>query len=221
MSCVTTSAFDALQSYIASTADISPALAEAMDTAEEFGVAVPDAATASLLTTLAALAAGDDKAALIAITPAAAVVGVHLLRGVRQGSQLTCIDPESEHQRHARHTLLAAGYSPSSIRFLPSRPLEVMGRLAQESYHVIYADVRATDMSALIASAWPLLAPGGVLILADSMLDGLIGDDSRMDRDTVAAREADASLNDMEDALVTRLPLGAGLTCVTKLGSRP
>ncbi|WP_233195520.1 O-methyltransferase [Corynebacterium sp. 13CS0277] len=213
---MTTSAFDALQRYINSTASADAALVDAVDTAEEFGIAVPDTATASLLTTLAALAAGGEKASLVAVTPAAAVVGLHLLAGVAPGSQLTAIDPESEHQRHAREALSAAGYPASTLRFLPSRPLEVMGRLAKGSYHLIYADVRATDLAAMTQAAWPLLADGGVLVLADSLLDGLVGDESRSDRDTVAAREADQALADLEGAIVMRLPLGAGLTCITK-----
>ncbi|APT84491.1 methyltransferase [Corynebacterium aquilae DSM 44791] len=209
-----------MQRFIDEATVTDAALDNATKTAHEFGLNVPDAATASLLSTLAALAAGANKASLVAITPAAAVVGLHLLRGVRGDSQLTCIDPESEHQRHAREAFLEAGYAPSQCRFLPSRPLEVMGRLAPNNYQLIYADVRATDLSAMVEAAWPLLTEGGILVLADSLLDGLVGEESRNDRDAVAAREADALVSSMDDALVMRLPLGAGLTCVTKLAQK-
>ena len=49
------------------------------------------------------------------------------------------------------------------------------------------------------------------------MLDGTLADASRTDRDTAAAREADEYLRELEGASVTRLPLGSGLTLVTKL----
>ena len=46
---------------------------------------------------------------------------------------------------------------------------------------------------------------------------GTLADASRTDRDTAAAREADEYLRELEGASVTRLPLGSGLTLVTKL----
>ena len=92
-----------------------------------------------------------------------------------------------------------------------------MGRLANDAYQVIYADVAALDLPAIIKAAWPLLQQGGTLVLANSLLDGTLADVSRTDRDTAAAREADEYLRELEGASVTRLPLGSGLTLVTKL----
>ena len=69
----------------------------------------------------------------------------------------------------------------------------------------------------LLAHAWPLLHQHGTLVLANSLLDGTLADASRTDRDTAAAREADEYLRELEGASVTRLPLGSGLTLVTKL----
>jgi len=92
-----------------------------------------------------------------------------------------------------------------------------MGRLANDAYQVIYADVAALELPAIIKAAWPLLHQGGTLVLANSLLDGTLADASRTDRDTAAAREADEYLRELEGASVTRLPLGSGLTLVTKL----
>ncbi|NLF89827.1 MAG: O-methyltransferase, partial [Corynebacterium marinum] len=39
---------------------------------------------------------------------------------------------------------------------------------------------------------------------------------SRRDRATLAAREADDIARNLEGALVTRLPLGAGMTLITR-----
>lgn len=72
------------------------------------------------------------------------------------------------------------------------------------------------DLRAFIDAAWPLLRPGGVLMLADALLDGTVSDETRKDRDTVAAREADEYVRALDAAHVARLPLGAGLTLVTK-----
>ena len=72
------------------------------------------------------------------------------------------------------------------------------------------------DSLRTVESTLPALRPGGILVLLDSLLDGLIADESRTDRQTTAAREADAALQEMDGISVSRLPLGAGLTLITK-----
>lgn len=200
---------------------MSEALEKARAHAEEFSLPVPDAATGQLLTTLTTASTGRpggiDKAQAVAITPAASVVGLYLLEGLPDGGILTCVDPEAEHQANAKTTFREAGYSASRVRLLPSHPLDVLSRLANEAYHVIYADVATMDLPALIKAAWPLLSHRGTLVLADSLLDGTLADATRTDRDTVAAREADQLVLGLEGAHVTRLPLSSGLTLVTKL----
>lgn len=209
-------AFEFLSNYVESTTDIDPALATAREDAAEFGLPVPDEVTGQLITTLAATTNGEGSTGAIAITPAAGLVGLYILRGLARGTTLTCIDPETEHQRHAKSIFRDAGYSPSRVRFLPSRPLDVMGRLASESYQLVFGQVSPMDLRAFIDAAWPLLRPGGVLLLADALLDGTVSDDTRKDRETVAARDADEYVRSLEGVHVARLPLGAGLTLVTK-----
>ncbi|AKK02825.1 O-methyltransferase [Corynebacterium epidermidicanis] len=206
----------ALTNYIVATSTEEAFVADARQHAEEFGLAVPDPITGSLLATLAAGAATADNAGAIAVTPAAGVVGLYLLKGLGEKGHLTCIDPETEHQRQAKTSFQAAGYRTSAYRFLPSRPLEVMGRLANDSYQLVYGDVHPADLRAFVDAAWPLLSSGGVLIVTNALLDGTIADESRKDRDTVAARATDAYLRELDGALLCRLPLGAGLTIVTK-----
>ncbi|MGO2866019.1 O-methyltransferase [Corynebacterium casei] len=212
---MTVQAYDALRTFIDSTSTESESLASARAHAEEFSLRIPDSSVGQLLTTLAASAAGE-KVQTVAITPAASVVGLYLFDGLSDSGIVTCIDPEVEHQSHAKSTFRDAGYSPSRVRFLPSRPLDVMGRLATEAYHVIYADVPTLDLPVVIKAAWPLIARRGTLVLPDALLDATIADTSRTDRVTVAAREADEFVRSLEDAHVTRLPLGSGLTLVTK-----
>ncbi|QAU52649.1 O-methyltransferase [Corynebacterium pelargi] len=202
-----------LREYIESTNPSSEALDQAIAEAKEVGLNTPDAMTGQLLQTLAATTAAQG---LVAITPAADVAGLYMLAGASDKSVLTCIDPEPEHQQRAKAIFRSAGYPGQRVRFLPSRPLEVLGRLAKNSYQVIYAEVSPIDLSALVDAALPLLSEGGVLLLADALLDGTISDSSRIDRDTLAAREADEHILALEGVVVARLPLGAGLTMITK-----
>lgn len=205
------SAFSSLNSYIESVSG-DEALSAARADATEYGLAAPSPALGALLSTLAASGHGGA----VAITPAAGVVGLHLLAGLPEKSSLTCIDPEADHQARAKTAFREAGYSPSRARFLPSRPLDVLGRLAAGAYHVVYAEVEPVDLPATVDAAWPLLAAGGTLVLTGSLLDGTLADPSRKDRDTLAARDADRLVDEIEGAVVTRLPLDSGVTLVTR-----
>lgn len=203
---------NALEKYILSTTEESPAFQAARADAEEYGLPAPDPIQGALLATLAV---GADQA--IAVAPAG-LVGMYILQGLGQG-QLTCIDPEAEHQRAAKKAFAQAGFT-GRYRFLPSRPLEVMGRLSPESYQLVYGEVHPLDLGAFIEAAWPLITTGGRLVIANSLLDGTVGDPERTDRETEAARHADAAVLERDDAVVARLPLGSGLTVLTKQEAR-
>lgn len=212
---VTAPEYDALTAYIENTSEPSPALADARADAAEFGLPVPDEVTGQLLSTLAATA-GREGSGAVAVTPAAGVVGLYLLAGLPAKATLTCIDPEATHHNKAKRLFRQAGHSVARMRFLPSRPLDVMGRLANGSYQLVYLDVPVIDLPVVLESAWPLLSAGGTLIMVDCLLDGTIAEEDRHDRETLAARQAQEMLTGFEDALVTHLPLGAGMTLVTR-----
>ena len=71
-------------------------------------------------------------------------------------------------------------------------------------------------LGAVVEAAWPLLAPGGTLVLAGSLLDGTLADETRRDRPTAAARETDELVDTLDGAVVTRLPVDGGVTLVTR-----
>lgn len=190
------------------------------DAAVEFGLYTPDATTAEFLTLLAARAQGASELTGttptgIIMSPSCGLIGLHLFAGA-PSAHLTCIEPEVQFQNLARSAFTAAGQRPNTFRFLPSRPLEVAGRLASDSYDLAVAESAIEDLQALADATLPTLRPGGSLVILDTLLDGLIGDDSRTDRQTIAAREADAYFRSLEQVTVTRLPLGAGMTILTK-----
>lgn len=225
---VTETAFTHMSAYIANRLSgggqypepFAAGLDHALEEAEENGVRAPSAVVGTLLTTLAAAhAAGTQSQGAVAVTPAAGVVGLHILRGLPDKATLTCIEPEAALQSEAKAAFKLAGYPTSRARFLTARPLEVMRRLANGAYQLVYADVAPLELGALIDVAWPLLTPGGTLVIADSLLDGTVADPSRRDRTTDAAREADVRVDALAaetGAVVTRLPLDGGLTLVTK-----
>ncbi len=216
------SAFSTMNDYIAEhtrrgESDFHRGLEQARTHAEENFLSAPGSAVGALMGTLAA--AGASAHGAVAVTPAAGVVGLHILNGLPDKATLTCIDPEAEHQAGAREAFKVGGFTASRARFLTARPLDVMSRLAPGSYHLVYADVAPVDLSALVHAAWPLLAPGGTLVIADSLLDGTVADPTRRDRDTESARAAGGDVDKLaadEGALVTRLPLDGGITLLTR-----
>lgn len=212
------SAFDAIAQHVNNTTVTSEAIASAEESAREYGVAVPDAMTGAALTTLMSLASArrDGHPTAIVVSPAAGVVGLYLAAGLASDGILTCIDPELEHQALAKAAFREAGIRPNRQRFLPSQPLEVMDRLAVDSYDLVYLDVAPSLLRATQEKAWPLLKSGGILILTGALLDGTIEDASRTDRDTAAAREADEYVLSLDDAYVMRLPIAAGTTVLLK-----
>ena len=211
------SAFSSLNEYITGKQQEGP-LIDARADASEYSLPTPSVAVGELLGTFAAAGATSGAAATgaVAMTPAAGVVGLHILAGLPDKAPLTCIDPEADHQARAKAAFRDAGFGGSRARFLPSRPLDVLGRLATGAYHLVYADVDPVDLPAVVEAAWPLLSPGGTLVLAGSLLDGTVTDPTRKDRATLAAREADELVDGLEGAVVTRLPLDSGVTLVTR-----
>ena len=205
-----------LESYIQSAAPEDPARDHAREVATEFGLTTPDEATGELLTVLSSLVASPAQAAAIAVTPAAGLVGYYLFRGLGPSGHVTCIDPESEHQSHARAIFQEAGFT--KFRFLPSRPLDVMGRLAGDSYQIIVGDVDPAELPAFVEAAWPLLHAGGLLVILNSL--GFVADrGSTSDKAAAGAQAGDQALSERADAQLVRLPLGDGVTIARKLAS--
>lgn len=200
---------------------ITDSLATTSRSAQEFGLFLPDAITAEFLAMMgarsqgAAVASGHTATGIV-MSPACAVIGLHLFQGMPHG-HLTCIEPEVQFQNLARTAFSAAGKKPNSFRFLPSTPLDVAGRLANDSYDIAVAECAIEDLQALCEATLPTLRPGGCLILLDSLLDGVVADATRNDRQTLAAREADSFFRSLDNVHTARLPLGAGLSVITKL----
>ncbi|MEJ4112765.1 O-methyltransferase [Corynebacterium kroppenstedtii] len=186
----------------------------ARDAADELGLPTPDQLTSSFLTTLSATCCQDKSA--VVISPAACVSGLAILAGMGPQGHVTCIDTEAVHQRVARQAFNTANIPSNQYRFLPSRPLEVMTRLAAHSYSLIYAEVPPVDASTLVDQALDLLEPGGLIVLADMLLDGTIANPARKDRDTASARQLDESLRNRDDLRLSRLPLGAGMVIISR-----
>ncbi|GIF51045.1 putative O-methyltransferase YrrM [Asanoa ferruginea] len=157
------------------------------------------------------LAAAGNARSLVEIGTGTGVSGVWLLRGMRPDGVLTTIDVENEHQRVARRIFQEAGFAPSRTRIITGRALDVLPRLTDRGYDLVFVDADPTEYAACVAAAGRLLRPGGVLAVNNALAGGRIGDPAARDPETVLIREVVRDLRDADDWVPALLPTGAGL----------
>ncbi len=189
------------------------ALQVARSLAHEVGL-VPVRAGAGAALRLMAAAGGAR--AVVEIGTGTGVSGLWLLAGMRADGVLTTIDVEAEHQRMARRIFLEAGYPASRTRIITGRALDVLPRLSDGAYDVVFVDGDREEHGACVTGALRLLRPGGVLALSGALAGGRIADPAARDPQTVALRELVRSLREAEEWVPALLPVGDGLLVAVK-----
>jgi predicted O-methyltransferase YrrM len=139
--------------------------------------------------------------------------GIWLLRGMRPGAVLTSVDVEPEHQRLARAAFLAAGFPASRYRLIGGLALEVLPRLADGAYDMVFCDADPQEGPDYLTAALRLLRPGGIVAFDDAL-----GSEHGPDDSAVAAELRELVRSD--DRLVPLLlPIGNGLLTAVKRDS--
>jgi predicted O-methyltransferase YrrM len=181
--------------------------------ADELGLTAVTPAAGSVLRLLAA--AGSAKA-VVEIGTGTGVSGTWLLRGMRADGVLTTIDLENEHQRIARRIFVEAGFTPSRTRIIAGRALDVLPRLADGVYDLVFVDSEATEFGACAEAALRLLRPGGTLIINGALAGGRISDPAARDAETVTIRDLLRTMHDAEEWIPAIIPSGAGLLAAVR-----
>ncbi|MGH3662222.1 MAG: O-methyltransferase [Micromonosporaceae bacterium] len=166
--------------------------------------------------TLRLLAAAISAKAVVEVGTGVGVSGLWLLRGMRRDGVLTTIDIESEHQRMAKQAFTEAGYALSRTRLITGQALQVLPRLADGAYDLVFVDAEKTQYAQFLAEAYRLLRPGGVLALDNTLWGGKVVDPAARDPESVALREVVKSLRDTEEWTTALLPVGDGLLAAVK-----
>jgi predicted O-methyltransferase YrrM len=98
--------------------------------------------------------------------------GIWLLRGMRPGGILTSVDTEPEYQRMARQSFTQAGFAANQCRLILGRALDVLPRLSDGTYDLVFCDTEPSGYPDYLTAALRLLRPGGVVVFNDALSPG-------------------------------------------------
>ena len=187
--------------------------AAARERADDSGAGAVTPAVGALLSVLAKLA---NAKAVVEVGTGVGVSGLWLLSGMRDDGVLTTIDVEPEHQRLAKQAFGEAGVGPSRTRLISGRAQDVLTRLADESYDLVFIDADPVDQPQFVTEGVRLLRSGGAIVIHRAALGGRAGDATAHDRDVVAVREAARLIAEDERLTPVLIPLGDGLLAAAR-----
>jgi predicted O-methyltransferase YrrM len=157
------------------------------------------------------LAASISAHSVVEIGTGAGVSGIYLLRGMTRDGVLTSIDLETEHQRVAREAYAEAGIATSRARLITGRALDVLPRLTDGGYDLVFCDAAKGEYADYLREALRLLRPGGIVAFDNALWHGRVPDASARDPETVAVRELLRQVRDDDRLVPLLLPSGDGL----------
>ena len=189
-------------------------LAAARARAEEVGVVPVGPGVGAALRFLAAVL---DARAVVEIGTGTGVSGLWLLRGMRSDGVLTTVDIEAEHQRLAKETFAEGGVTGSRARTIAGAGLDVLPRLTDGHYDLVFCDGDKREYAAYLKEALRLLRPGGVVAFDNALWHDRVADPAQRDEETVAIRDLGRAVADDESLVPVLLPVGDGLLAVKKV----
>ncbi|MFI0237313.1 O-methyltransferase [Streptomyces sp. NPDC016845] len=162
------------------------------------------------------LAATVEAKAVAEIGTGMGVSGIHLLHGMRPDGVLTTVDPEPEQQQFARQAFRAAGFAANRARFIPGRALDVLPRLADSGYDLVFCDGDRMESLDYLAESLRLLRPGGLVCFEGVFADGRTVDSGPQPVEVVRLRELLRAVRESPELISSLLPVGDGLLCAVK-----
>ena len=188
-------------------------LAAARSRAEEVGVAPVGPGVGAALRFLASVL---DARAVVEIGTGTGVSGLWLLRGMRADGVLTTVDIEAEHQRLAKETFSEAGIPGNRARTIAGAGLDVLPRLTDGHYDLVFCDGDKREYSAYLKEALRLLRPGGIVAFDNALWHDRVADPAQRDEETVTIRDLGRTILEHEALVPVLLPVGDGLLAAKK-----
>lgn len=169
-----------------------------------------DAATG---TALRFLAASIGARSVVEIGTGCGTSGIWLLRGMAPDGILTTVDPNAAYQDYARSVLSRAGFGPGRARLIRGTAREVLPRLTDGGYDLVFVDADAGSYPLYLDEALRLLRRGGMAVFNGAMVasDEPDGPLRAPDPRETAVREVIGRVREEEQFVPMLLPVGTGL----------
>ena len=184
--------------------------------AEEVGVVPIGSGAGAALRFLASVL---EARAVVEVGTGTGVSGLWLLRGMRPDGVLTTVDIEAEHQRLAKEGFSEAGIPSNRARTISGAGLDVLPRLTDGHYDMVFCDGDKREYSAYLDEALRLLRPGGVVAFDNALWHDRVADPAQRDEETVAIRDLGRRVAEDEALVPVLLPVGDGLLVAKKTWS--
>lgn len=191
------------------------ALTWARTRAHEAGLRPVSDGTGSALRLLAAVSGAK---AVAEIGTGTGVSGIHLLHGMRSDGVLTTVDIEPECQQLARQAFRAAGFAGNRARLIAGRALDVLPRLADGGYDLVFCDADQLECLEYLDESLRLLRTGGLVCFEGAFANGRTVESAIQPTEVLRVRELLRAVRDSEELQPSLLPVGDGLLCAVKRG---
>ena len=153
---------------------------------------------------------------VVEIGTGSGVGGLWLLSGMLSDAVLTTIDSEREHSKIAKTIFDEADIAPTRYRIITGKLIEVIGKLADNSYDLIVIRP-ALDLFDMVHESYRLLKSGGLLVIDQALSGGKVADPTQRDPESIARRDAIKVVKEDERWAASLIPIGAGVLVANKL----
>ena len=165
---------------------------------------------------LRVLAAATGARSVVEVGTGAGVSGLYLLGGMAADGVLTTIDVEGENQRAAREAYTDAGIAPGRFRLINGSAAEVLPRLRDGAYDLVFVDADKSAYAAYYEQALRLLRTGGVVAFDNALWHDRVADPAQRDPDTNVLRDLGRTIRDDDRLVSVLLAAGDGLLVAAK-----
>lgn len=192
---------------------VSDAVREARDEAIVEGqVPVSTGVVAALSTIAQAMQATN----IVEVGTMHGASGAAFLQAMGPTGVLTSIDAETENQLSARAVFNKAGFPSSRFRLIAGSPFEVLPKLRDGAYDIVFINGDKLEYVEYVAAAGRLLRPGGLLIVHDALWFNKVPDPDDESDEAIIIREALEAVMVSEEYTQAMLPVGNGLLLASK-----
>ncbi|MBD0739221.1 O-methyltransferase [Streptomyces sp. CBMA29] len=162
------------------------------------------------------LAATGDAKSVVEVGTGTGVSGIHLLRGMRPDGILTTVDTEPDRLQLAREAYREAGFAANRSRVIPGLALDVLPRLTDGGYDLVFCDADRLEYLDYLDEALRLLRIGGLVCFEGAFARGRALDAAHQDAESVRLRELMRAVRDSPRLSPVLLPTDDGLLCAVR-----